>query len=144
VIVLSDQVKVTIPSDELFGVGETKLSERPNHYLDIFSAAIKDHPDLLVLVEGLTDNSGSKQGNQRYSQVRADNVAVYLIDQGLPADEVTAIGYGDAYPVAKNDTAEGRSENRRIVLTVMQTPAVKPSESVAADVVEFAVVDSDQ
>ena len=129
IIVLSDQVKVTIPSDALFGAGETHLSSASKHYLNAFAAVVKGQPNLLVLVEGLTDDSGSKQGNQKYSQVRADNVAVYLIDQGLPADEVTAIGYGNAYPVVVNDTPEDRSENRRIVLTVMQTPAIKPNES---------------
>lgn len=129
IIVLSDQVKVTIPSDVLFGPGETHLSAASKHYLGAFAAVVKGQPNLLVLVEGLTDDSGSKQGNQKYSQVRADNVAVYLIDQGLPADEVTAIGYGDAHPVVVNDTPEDRSENRRIVLTVMQTPAIKPAES---------------
>lgn len=140
IVLLNDQVKVTIPSDALFGAGETHLSAASKRYLNIFSAAVKGQPDLLVLVEGLTDDSGSKQGNQKYSQVRADNVAVYLIDQGLPADEVTAIGYGEAYPIVANETAEDRSENRRIVLTIMQTPAIEPAEPVA-DEVEFKVVD---
>jgi chemotaxis protein MotB len=56
--------------------------------------------------------------NQVLSQKRADNVREYLISQGFSPDLVLAKGWGDANPVASNDTAEGRTQNRRVELTV--------------------------
>ncbi|MBV8904018.1 MAG: OmpA family protein, partial [Acidobacteriia bacterium] len=58
----------------------------------------------------------------KLSEQRADTVRGYLVDQGVPADTVTAIGLGKANPVASNDTAAGRQKNRRVDMVVSGTP----------------------
>jgi hypothetical protein len=61
---------------------------------------------------------GSDEYNQKLSQQRADGVHDYLVSQGVPATDVTSIGYGTSNPVADNSTAAGRSQNRRVQLVV--------------------------
>jgi chemotaxis protein MotB len=82
-----------------------------------------------LLVNGYTDNapigSGLKQqgitSNQVLSEKRAASVMEYLIAQGVKPDLVSAHGYGEEHPVASNDTAQGRTENRRVELTLQNT-----------------------
>ena len=76
------------------------------------------NPDLEVVVEGHTDSVGSDAYNQGLSERRAKAVVKYLTDSvGVPADKLTAVGYGESRPVATNDTAEGRQKNRRVEFT---------------------------
>ena len=71
------------------------------------------NPD--VVIEGHTDSTGSTAKNEALSQQRASSVRQYLIYNGsLPADKITAVGYGSTRPLASNETAEGRAINRRI------------------------------
>ncbi|MEM6943884.1 MAG: OmpA family protein, partial [Pseudomonadota bacterium] len=74
-------------------------------------------PMLTVEVGGHTDARGGAQGNLALSQNRANAVAVALIDRGVPADAVTAVGFGETQPIADNGTAEGRAQNRRTTLS---------------------------
>ena len=67
-------------------------------------------------MEGHTDNTGSDAYNQGLSQRRADAARQHLVDAGLPASIVTAKGMGEGSPVDSNDTAEGRHNNRRVVI----------------------------
>jgi len=79
-----------------------------------------------VLVSGYTDNRPvgpalARQGitsNQDLSQKRADDVMQFLISQGVKPDLISAQGFGDANPIASNDTPQGRAQNRRVVLSV--------------------------
>jgi outer membrane protein OmpA-like peptidoglycan-associated protein len=76
-------------------------------------------PDASVLIEGHTDANGSDSANLILSQDRADAVKQYLVSQfGLNAEKVSSIGYGEARPVATNETAAGRARNRRIDLVI--------------------------
>jgi outer membrane protein OmpA-like peptidoglycan-associated protein len=69
-------------------------------------------------VEGHTDNVGSNEYNMNLSDNRANSVRDYLIQQGIIASSVRARGFGESRPVATNDTAAGRQENRRVELIV--------------------------
>jgi outer membrane protein OmpA-like peptidoglycan-associated protein len=69
-------------------------------------------------VEGHTDSVGSDAYNQRLSEQRAESVRDYLLSQGLKSDILTAKGFGETTPVASNDTAAGRQQNRRVELVV--------------------------
>ena len=76
-------------------------------------------PDALILIEGHTDANGSDSANLILSQDRADAVKQYLVSQfGTNAEKVSSIGYGEARPVATNETAQGRARNRRIDLVI--------------------------
>ena len=81
------------------------------------------HPDLKVQVEGYTDNVGSQSYNQKLSEQRANTVDSFLVSQGIPAQNVSAVGYGLSNPVADNSTDAGRKENRRVDVGGSEAPA---------------------
>ena len=75
----------------------------------------KKYPRLKLRIEGHTDSTGSDETNKTLSQQRADAVKNYLVSQdGLAAEQISAIGFGESHPVASNETADGRSQNRRV------------------------------
>lgn len=78
---------------------------------------LKAHPDLKLLIEGHTDNTGSAEINQSLSEKRAEAVKAYLVSTfGIDASRLEAKGFGASKPVASNDTPEGRQQNRRVEL----------------------------
>ena len=97
-----------------FKTGSAELLISSNKTLDQVAAAVKKYPNLKLRVEGHTDNVGGDAFNVKLSQQRADAVKNYLVGQQIPADQVTAVGVGKADPVASNNTAEGRAQNRRV------------------------------
>jgi OmpA-OmpF porin, OOP family len=81
--------------------------------------ALTRFPDATIVVEGHTDANGSDSANLILSQDRADAVKQYLVSQlGANAEKVSSIGYGEARPVATNETPAGRARNRRIDLVI--------------------------
>jgi len=84
--------------------------------LDRDVATLKEWGDVKVEVAGHTCNIGTDEYNMGLSQRRADAVRNYLISQGIPADRLTAKGYGESQPTADNSTREGRVQNRRVEL----------------------------
>jgi outer membrane protein OmpA-like peptidoglycan-associated protein len=105
-------------ADVLFDFGKYTLKPAAREKLAKISGIVMAHPGLNLQVEGYTDSVGSDQVNQQLSERRADTVKDYLIEQGVPGSSVTAQGFGKANPVATNDTADGRSKNRRVQLVV--------------------------
>jgi OOP family OmpA-OmpF porin len=81
--------------------------------LDAAVKTLRDNPSMHVVVEGHTDSIGSDAYNQRLSERRAKAVRDYLVREGIDASRITTRGYGESRPVASNDTAEGRAQNRR-------------------------------
>jgi outer membrane protein OmpA-like peptidoglycan-associated protein len=79
---------------------------------------VSGHPGLRLAVEGYTDSVGGDQYNQRLSEQRGSSVRDYLVGQGMPGSLVTTKGLGKADPVASNDTAQGRQQNRRVELVI--------------------------
>jgi outer membrane protein OmpA-like peptidoglycan-associated protein len=104
--------------DVLFDTGKYTLKEPAREALAKISGIIISHPGLNLQVEGYTDSTGTPEFNQKLSEERADTVRDYLASNGIPATNLTAIGYGVNYPVAPNDTAAGRKLNRRVELVV--------------------------
>lgn len=76
---------------------------------------------LALVIHGHTDSVGSDSYNQALSERRANSVLSYLASQGLPSSRMTARGYGETSPIASNDTAAGREQNRRVEITVYET-----------------------
>lgn len=98
------------------------LSGEAKQILDTDAMAIvKHHPNATFEVAGHTDSMGSDAYNQRLSQRRSGSVRAYLVEQGVDANRMTAIGYGENQPVADNATAEGRAQNRRVELRITET-----------------------
>ncbi len=78
------------------------------------SVILNGYKTLQFDVEGHTDSTGSDKINAKLSQQRADAVRDYLIENGFPADKITAKGYGSTNPIGDNKTSKGRQENRRV------------------------------
>ena len=76
------------------------------------------HPGLNLNIEGHTDSIGSDEFNQKLSEQRAEAVRKHLIEQGLPDDNLTAVGFGKSMPVADNSTVAGRQQNRRVEIVI--------------------------
>lgn len=72
------------------------------------------NPTLKIIVEGHTDNVGSSPSNKTLSEQRALSVKTALVNKGIPAERIEAVGYGQDVPVADNSTEEGRTKNRRV------------------------------
>lgn len=84
--------------------------------LDAIAAAMKAHDDIDLILEGHSDSRGSDDYNLSLSDRRAKAVKAKLVaDYGIPAERVSAMGYGETQPIATNDTDEGRARNRRVV-----------------------------
>jgi outer membrane protein OmpA-like peptidoglycan-associated protein len=98
----------------LFESGSATLTADSGPRLDRVAEYMIHHPDVRVRIAGHTDNVGNPARNRTLSQQRADAVRAYLVEHGVEASRLEAVGLGDTEPVASNDTEEGRAENRRI------------------------------
>jgi outer membrane protein OmpA-like peptidoglycan-associated protein len=101
-----------------FDVGKAMLRSESNAELDRLVKLMNDVPKLKIEISGHTDNTGSASLNEKLSQERAEAVMKYLASKGIKADRMTAVGYGSSRPVASNNTAEGRQENRRTEMEI--------------------------
>ncbi|MFZ0257434.1 MAG: OmpA family protein [Gammaproteobacteria bacterium] len=111
-------IVVTLDS-VLFEFNKATLKPGAQREISRLASVLTDHPDRNLIVEGHTDSVGSDNYNQRLSQQRAQSVKDALIRQGVNPNRITATGYGEAYPVASNNTAAGRQQNRRVEVIVL-------------------------
>jgi outer membrane protein OmpA-like peptidoglycan-associated protein len=105
-------------SDVLFDTGKSTLRPGAREKLSKISGIVLAYPDLRLAIEGNTDSVGSDAMNQALSEQRAGSVRDYLAKENIPAASMTSQGFGKTQPVASNDTAEGRQQNRRVELVV--------------------------
>ena len=101
----------------------SQLTAPAQQTLDEVASALLTQPDLHVEIQGHTDSIGSVNYNLNLSQRRAEAVKDYLVSKGVSPSNLTAKGYGKAKPIASNDTAEGRAQNRRVEFEVTNVPA---------------------
>jgi outer membrane protein OmpA-like peptidoglycan-associated protein len=98
-----------------FPVGSAEIRPEDYSLLTKVQRVLREFPDTPVMIEGHTDSQGNDDLNQSLSQRRAIAVREYLLaNMALSADRITAVGFGESRPVASNQTAEGRAQNRRI------------------------------
>jgi len=109
---------ITLSGNVLFASGKSALLPGAQQGLDQIADALKAQEDSKLLVEGHTDSRGSEQTNLMLSKARADAVGSYLISRGIPSERVSTQGLGPSRPVADNNTAEGRANNRRVEIIV--------------------------
>jgi outer membrane protein OmpA-like peptidoglycan-associated protein len=105
-------------SDVLFDTGRYSLRPLAREKLAKVAGIVSGHPGLKLEVEGHTDSVGGEAYNQKLSEQRGSAVRDYLTDQGMAEASVTTIGFGKTQPVASNDTASGRQQNRRVELVI--------------------------
>jgi len=114
------QQKITIAAAMLFGFDSAKLSEDAKAVIDERIQTLRGKARLTsaMRIEGHTDSTGPEAYNQQLSQRRAQAVADYIVSQSynVKASDIVVVGMGESDPVASNDTAQGRAENRRVVI----------------------------
>lgn len=104
-----------------FGFDTSDLSPEGQAAIDEFAAKIKqDNKNVYVEIQGHTDNVGSEKYNEELGLLRAESVRRYLNQkQNFPLHRINVISYGESSPIADNKTREGRSQNRRVALVVL-------------------------
>jgi outer membrane protein OmpA-like peptidoglycan-associated protein len=105
-------------SDVLFDTGKYSLRPLAREKLAKVAGIVSGHPGLRLDVEGYTDSVGGDDYNQTLSEQRGGAVRDYLTQEGMASGSVSSKGFGKAQPVASNDTAEGRQQNRRVELVI--------------------------
>lgn len=111
-------IKVTFDSGILFATGKSDLNNISKTQLKSFVNKMADLPDTDLAILGHTDNTGSAAVNERLSLDRANSVAKYLQSCGMAAGRMSSEGLSYTQPVASNDTAEGRAQNRRVEIYI--------------------------
>ena len=99
-----------------FDTGKATLKPDSEKVLAELQKLLTTQPDWKLKIEGHTDSTGTKAGNQTLSQQRAGSVVAWLVKNGVAASRLTAAGLGDTKPIADNSTPEGRARNRRVEL----------------------------
>jgi outer membrane protein OmpA-like peptidoglycan-associated protein len=105
-------------SDVLFDTGKYSLRPEAREKLAKVAGIVSGHPGLRLDVEGNTDSVGGDDYNQKLSEERGGSVRDYLVQQGMAGSSVSSKGFGKTQPVASNDTATGRQQNRRVELII--------------------------
>jgi outer membrane protein OmpA-like peptidoglycan-associated protein len=119
---VTDRGVVLTLGDVLFTSGQADLKTAATGNLNKLVTFLNTYPNRTVVVEGYTDSVGSDDYNQGLSERRADGVKSYLVRRGVGSERLTALGKGKADPVAGNDSADGRQQNRRVEV-VISNPA---------------------
>ncbi len=99
-----------------FDTGKSNIRDESKPIIQQIVQMLKENPDLKIGVEGHTDNVGTPASNKTLSEARANSVVSAITAQGISADRLSPVGYGQDKPVADNSTEEGRAQNRRVEL----------------------------
>jgi len=99
-----------------FDTGKATIKGESMPIIDQMVDLMQTNADLIVEIQGHTDNVGKPEANKKLSEDRANAVKNALVERGIAADRMSTAGYGDTKPVADNNTEEGRAQNRRVEL----------------------------
>ncbi len=113
-----NRLKINVPSDAGFATGRAQLNPKLEPALASLAGTLQQNPTETVQIVGYTDSTGSDAINNPLSQDRAQSVQSYLVARGVQAQRIVTQGMGSQNPIAGNDTAEGRSLNRRVEIFV--------------------------
>lgn len=116
-------ILVNLPDGVTFAVDSSTISPAFQTTLNQIAESMKSYPDSLIDVYGHTDSTGADAYNQTLSERRAQSVANFLVMRGVSQSRVRSQGFGEQYPVATNDTDQGRALNRRVEIKI--TPITK-------------------
>lgn len=118
-------------SDILFDVGKSTLKAGSQASIGRIAVVLTQYPQHQILVEGHTDATGGDEFNLQLSRDRASSVRTALVAGGVEAGRITAEGFGESRPVASNDNAAGRQQNRRVEIVIVGAGTV--ADAVRAD-----------
>lgn len=113
-----DNITLNMPGNITFKTGSPDLNADFFRVLDSVGLVVGEYAKTLVVIAGHTDSVGSDQYNQTLSQNRAESVGRYLSGKGVAGERMVITGFGKSRPIASNDTDSGRSQNRRVEITL--------------------------
>jgi outer membrane protein OmpA-like peptidoglycan-associated protein len=113
-----DLLAITLKGDVTFDLNSAVVRPALYNDLDRIATIMIKYPQTAIVVAGNTDSTGSEAYNQKLSERRAESVKNLLVQQGVQADRIDAVGYGESRPVATNATPEGRRLNRRVEIRI--------------------------
>jgi outer membrane protein OmpA-like peptidoglycan-associated protein len=131
----TDRGMVLTLGDVLFDTGESTLKASARFNIERVASFLKKYPDRKLTIEGHTDNVGEADYNYNLSVERAFSVRSALMAQGIDVSRIQAKGFGEDMPVASNDSATGRQQNRRVDL-IFDQPESNFSETVISEIDE--------
>lgn len=114
----TDRGLVLTLGDTLFATGKAELRSGATANLDKLTAFMNEYPTRTAAIEGFTDSMGSDEYNRDLSQRRAEAVKRYMVGQGVQGMRLNAEGKGETMPVADNESAAGRQQNRRVEVII--------------------------
>ncbi|HYG63800.1 MAG TPA: OmpA family protein [Thermoanaerobaculia bacterium] len=109
-----DTLLLHFDSDVLFDVNSAVIDSSGRSTLEDVAGVLDEYDKTAVVIQGHTDATGSEEHNQELSERRATSVRNYLVGRGVDDDRLSAVGFGEGYPVASNDSESGRQQNRRV------------------------------
>lgn len=112
------QIDLIMPGNITFATDSSDVKSEFMDTLRSVAKVVQEYENTLVTIEGHTDSTGSDSYNQLLSERRAASVAEVLLSEGVAFERIAAEGYGESRPVASNDTAEGRAQNRRVEISL--------------------------
>jgi len=115
--------EVTLSNDAVkFGFNQATLADDAKNVIDNLAAKVKaENKALYIEIQGHTDSIGSEDYNMKLGEKRADAVRRYMNEvQGIPLHAMSVVSYGESKPIADNNTKEGRNQNRRVVVRVLE------------------------
>jgi outer membrane protein OmpA-like peptidoglycan-associated protein len=122
---MTDRGAVLTLGDVLFATGRADLKVGATNNLDRLVVFLNNYPNRTVVIEGYTDNVGGDDYNMALSQRRSDSVKQYLTGQGIGSARLTSTGKGLSNPIAGNDSATGRQQNRRVEVIIDNPPVAQ-------------------
>ena len=122
---VGEGIKITFDSGLMFDLDSYTLKPTTKTNLTELAQTLNKYEDTNVLIEGHTDSSGTDEYNLKLSNQRADQVASYLKGQNVKNGRITTEGYGEQQPIASNETAEGRQQNRRVEVAIYANEKMK-------------------
>jgi outer membrane protein OmpA-like peptidoglycan-associated protein len=115
-------VNLIMPGNINFATGKHQLDPDSQVVLDSVALVMTEYEETIVVVAGHTDSQGSNKFNQKLSELRAASVSGYLISKQVADTRIESIGYGETNPIEDNTTDAGRSQNRRVELSLLPIP----------------------
>ncbi len=122
---VGEGIKITFDSGILFDIDKYDLKSAAKTNIESLSKVLQKYPDTNVLIEGHTDNTGSKAHNFDLSEKRANAVSFYASSLGVMTSRMSKKGYADEQPIGDNSTASGREQNRRVEVAIMANKKLK-------------------
>ncbi|HEU4365258.1 MAG TPA: OmpA family protein [Candidatus Krumholzibacteria bacterium] len=122
---IGEGIKITFDSGLLFDVDKSDLKPASRTNLTELAVILNKYPDTNILLEGHTDATGTDEHNRELSIRRANSVSTYLAAQQVMETRFTVMGYGEDQPIASNESADGRAQNRRVEVAIYANDKLK-------------------